>query len=148
MLTTKRIIGITAAFVVSALAVSVASAGFAATSIDSLPKAESQNVFYSGGSFRSCPNHQLVLPRGVIYLRLMRKGYYRVKDLRYRPGRVRFIVVSLRRVGGTYRVIVAAWRDFDSSRRYKLSINACTGRVVYAEVLRNMPNGRPRAIQD
>ncbi len=142
MLTTSKIIGLVAATIVAGtLATGAASAGIAAPSIDGLPKAEVQNVVHPGGSFRRCYGsgyrYRRVLPRRVIYRRLVRQGYYRIRNLRYRPGRVRFIGGSWRRMGGVYKA-TASRRFSGPFRRYRLRINACTGRVISA---RRIPFG-------
>ncbi len=141
MLTTRKIIGLAAATIVAGtLAAGAANAGIAAPSIDSLPKAEIQNVYHPGGSFRRCTSYgygygyRRVLPRRIIYRRLMRQGYYRIRNLR----RVRFVGGSWRRMGGVYKA-TASRRFGGPFRRYRLRINACTGRVISA---RRIPFGR------
>lgn len=138
MLTTRKIIGIAAASIVAGtLAAGAASAAPAAPSIDSLPRAEIQNVAHPGGVLRRCRGngygygYRRTLPRFVIYRRLMRQGFTRIRNLRYRPGRVRFVGGSWRRVGGVYKAF-ATRRFAGPFKRYRLRINACTGRVVSA----------------
>ncbi|MHA1536079.1 MAG: hypothetical protein ACTSUD_00860, partial [Alphaproteobacteria bacterium] len=72
-----------------------------------------------------------VLPRRVIFRRLVRQGFYRIRGLRYRPGRVRFAGGSWRRMGGVYKA-TASRRFAGPFKRYRLRINACTGRVISA----------------
>ena len=141
MLTTNKIIGFAAATIVAAtLAAGVANAGIAAPSIDTLPTAGVEKVSHSGGyRFRRCVgygygyNHKFrrALPRRVIYRRLMRQGFYRIKNLYRTPGRMRFIGGSWRRMGGVYKA-TASRRFAGPFKRYRLRINACTGRVIKA----------------
>ena len=138
MLSTKKIIGFAAATIVAGtLAAGAAKAGIAAPSIDSLPKAEIQNVFHPGGSFRRCfgmgygYNHRRALPRRVIYRRLMRQGFTRIRNLHRTPGRRLFVGGSWRRMGGVYKA-TASRRFSGPFKRYRLRINACTGRVISA----------------
>ena len=134
MLITKKIIGIAAATIVAGtLAAGAASAGIAAPSIDSLPKAEIQNIAHPGGGYRNrrCRGYgygygfRRALPRRVIYRRLMRQGFYRIRNLR-----------RMSYVGGWRRMSVyratASRRFAGSFKRYRLRINACTGRVISA----------------
>lgn len=134
MITSKKIFGFAAAtFVAASLAAGAANAGIAAPSLDALPKAETLNVSYPGGYFRRCASYgyrfRRVLPRRIIFRRLVRQGFYRIRGLRYRPGRVRFVGGSWRRMGGVYKAI-ASRRYAGPYRRYRVRINACTGRVV------------------
>ncbi|MHA1536410.1 MAG: hypothetical protein ACTSUD_02540, partial [Alphaproteobacteria bacterium] len=104
--------------------------------IDSLPTAGIQMISHSGGyRFRRCYgfgyNHRRVLPRRIIYRRLVRQGFYRIRGLRYRPGRVRFAGGSWRRMGGVYKAI-ASKRFAGHFKRYRVRVNACTGRVISA----------------
>ena len=131
MLTTKKIIGFAAATIVAGtLAAGAANAGVPAPSINSLPTAEIQNIHNPGGfGYRRCRGYgyryRSVLPRRVIYRRLARQGYTRIRNLR----RVSF-------VGGWRRVSVyratASRRFARPFKRYRLRINACTGRVISA----------------
>ena len=131
MLTTKKIIGFAAATIVAGtLAAGAANAGVPAPSINSLPTAEIQNISHPGGfGYRRCRGYgyryRSVLPRRVIYRRLARQGYTRIRNLR----RVSF-------VGGWRRVSVyratASRRSARPFKRYRLRINACTGRVISA----------------
>ncbi len=130
MLTTKKIIGFAAATIVAGtLAAGAANAGVSsipAPSIDSLPTAEIQNIFHPGASFRRCRGYgfRRALPRRIIYRRLMRQGFTRIRNLR-RAG-----------FGGWRRMSVyraTASRRFSGPfRRYRLRINGCTGRVISA----------------
>jgi len=140
MLTTKKIIGIAAATIVAGtLATGAANAAPAAPSIDSLPRADIQTVSHpgAGGYWRRCRRagygygYRRTLPRFVIYRRLMRQGFFRIAKLRYRPGRARYIGGSWRRMGGVYKAI-ASRRFAGPFKRYRLRINACTGRVMNA----------------
>ena len=136
MLSTKMIIGLAAAIIVAGtLAGGAANAGIAAPSIDGLPKAEVQNVFHPGGHFRRCRgygySHRRALPRRFVHRRLMRQGFYRIRNLHRTPGRMRFIGGSWRRMGGVYKA-TASRRHAGPFKRYRLRINACTGRVISA----------------
>ncbi len=132
MLTTKKIIGFAAATIVAGtLAAGAANAGVPAPSIDSLPTAEIQNIHNPGGfGYRRCRGYgyryRRVLPRRIIYRRLMRQGYYRIRNLR----RVFYAGGSWRRMG-VYRA-TASRRFGGPFKRYRLRINACTGRVISA----------------
>ena len=138
MLTTKKIIGFAAATIVAGtLAAGAANAGVSSISgpsIDSLPTAEIQNIYHPGASFRRCRGfgHRRALPRRIIYRRLMRQGFTRIRNLR----RVRFVGGSWRRMV-VYRA-TASRRFSGPFRRYRLRINGCTGRVINA---RRIPFG-------
>ncbi len=129
MLTTKKIIGFAAATIVAgtlaAGAAGAANAGVPAPTIDSLPTAEIQNIYHPGASFRRCRGFRRALPRRIIYRRLMRQGYTRIRNLR-----------RLSYVGGWRRISVyraTASRRFSGPfRSYRLRINGCTGRVMSA----------------
>lgn len=127
MLTTKKIIGFAAATIVAGtLAAGAANAGVPAPTIDSLPTAEIQNIYHPGASFRRCRGFRRALPRRIIYRRLMRQGYTRIRNLR----RVRFVGGSWRRTV-VYRA-TASRRFSGPFRRYRLRINGCSGRVMSA----------------
>jgi hypothetical protein len=140
MLATRTIIGIAAATIVAGtLATGAANAAPAAPSIDSLPRAEIQTVAHPAGMYRPClgygysyyPGYRRALPRGVIYKRLKLQGYFFIKNLYRTPGRLRFIGGSWRRMGGVYKA-TASRRYTGPFKRYRLRINACTGRVMSA----------------
>ncbi len=127
--------GAAIAIVAGTLAAGAANAAPAAPSIGSLPTAKIQTVAHPGGVYRRCRGfgyrYRRTLPRGLIYRRLMRQGFTRIRNLYRTPGRLRYVGGSWRRMGGVYKA-TASRRFAGPFKRYRLRINACTGRVISA----------------
>jgi len=132
MTITKRIAGLAAATITATMiAASAASAGIGAPKLDVVPGVEVQQVRHTIRHrrirHRRCFGFRRVLPRRVVYLRLLRQGFVRIRGLRYRPARFAGGRRGLRR--GIY-VATASRRSSHRRLRYFLRINACTGRVI------------------
>lgn len=150
-MTIKRTTTIAAvAFGAAIFVASAASAGVTAPQSEMLPaesaahqtpapkaldKTGVQQAFH-GGRHRYC-RYGRVLPRRAVRHRLFRQGWFRIGRLHYRPGRRVFASRRWHDAAGYY--VTTATRGFyrhGGYRRYRLTVSACTGRVIRAYHLR------------